>query len=38
MLVRMNALIGYRRKKNVWGDLKRYTHNRRETQEGGSEG
>ena len=33
MLVRMNALIGYRRKKNVWGDLQRYTHNRKETRE-----
>ncbi|MEG0590389.1 MAG: glycosyltransferase family 2 protein [Lachnospiraceae bacterium] len=28
MLVRANALIGYEKKKNVWGDLSRVKHNR----------
>lgn len=30
MLVRMNALIGYKKNRNVWGDLERYKHDRRD--------
>lgn len=30
MIVRMNALIGYKKKKNHWGTLKRFEHNRQD--------
>lgn len=33
MLVRMNALIGYRKNKNVWEDLERYQNDRQDHEE-----
>ncbi|MBC8530682.1 glycosyltransferase family 2 protein [Gehongia tenuis] len=31
MLIRTNALIGYRKKRNVWGKLERYKHDQKST-------